>query len=953
MTAFELDAVIDRLGYDDGNDLVRAGDSLEPLPVARRHAWTAARKRLGVDAAFFEGRVPLVYFAGLQRPADSEVEQAVAQLHQRTWNQSRAQLLVVVLPTEIRILDGRSAPRAHAEMVVANSIMDAGLEPFTRDGLLAGHVAPPTATKRDKPVVLQLREDLRPTREQLLERGLSIEAANQLLARCMFAQYLDARELFRNERLHDGRPFLECLNESLQDTYALFDRLRQHFNGDTFTVTEEERRAAKPEHLHIVASFLAGSAGTGQLTLIPRYDFSVIPAEVLGGVYEEFVAADQKNNAAFYTPGHLVDAALDQAMPLAASPSQARVLDPACGSGLFLARAYERLLDQREEAIGRALTPAEMADVLAKQVFGCDLMEDALRVAALSCYLVLLDRLGEGDDTDAWQFPQMIGRNLHRGDFFEVSDDLNGPYQIIASNPPWKEATDPAARYLQAEERPAGSKQTLAEAFFWIGLDQLSPDGRLALLMPAASLYKQSPNERAFQLKAVTDGRIDLVVDFSAFRHQLFADAIAPCALFVARGTAYKPREHITFVAPKPGPVSAATGRIAIDADRIARVPRRALQQSPGLLRQLLFGDMRDAQLIDRLSHRALRVGDLSKASRGDRWTVGLGYQIRGGARSDLPLIREIPAIHPDDIVQFGVSVQEPIDAEYFHRPRKAELYDGPRVLLARAVDTKGGVRAAYYQSPASYSETIIGYVPPAQRAADALALCAFLNSSLARYLLFMTGSSWGIERPQLKQQDVAALPVSFLEDQETTATLADLAASASPDDSERAISAIDKCLTRFFGLGRDDRALIQDRLEVQLPAYHDPFSAAAYSPPKRREIEGYKSSLQRTLRAALSPSAIVDVEQSDVDIVVTIGFDGTARARDRNGDGIGWLAMPSETLLLRRPQRTYGSDWCQLRKLNERKEVTAAAALHDADEIVGELLRAATRNERPDGSRQ
>jgi hypothetical protein len=304
-------------------------------------------------------------------------------------------------------------------------------------------------------------------------------------------------------------------------------------------------------------------------------------------------------------------------------------------------------------------------------------------------------------------------------------------------------------------------------------------------------------------------------------------------------------------------------------------------------------------------------------------------------------------------MVRFGVSVQEPIDAEYFHRPRKAELYDGPRVLLARAVDAKGRIRAAYYQSPASYSETIIGYVPPAERATDALALCAFLNSRLAQYLLFMTGSSWGIERPQLKQQDVAALPVPFLEDEETTATLADLAASASPDDSERAISAIDKCLTRFFGLGRDDVALIQDRLEVQLPAYYDPFSAAAYSPPKRREIEGYRSSLQRTLRDALSPSAVVEVERSKVDIVVTIGFDGTARAGNRDGDGAGWLAVPSETLLLRRPQRTYGRDWCEIRKLNERKEVTAAAALHDADEIVGELLRAAKRKQRPDGSHQ
>jgi SAM-dependent methyltransferase len=950
MTALHLDAVIDRLGYDDSEDLVRAGDALDPLPVARRHAWTAAHERLGIDAAFFEGRVPLVYFAGLQLPSAAEIETAVARLHQRTWNQSRAQILVVVLPTEIRILDGRSAPRAHPEMLIADSIKDAGLELFTRASLLGGHAKLPAPTRREKPVVLQLREDLRPTREKLLKCGLTIDTANQLLARCLFAQYLDARGLLREEPLNNHPRFIDCLNESLRDTYALFDALHVRFNGDTFTVTEAERRTVKPEHLHIVGSFLAGSAGTGQLMLIERYDFSVIPAEVLGGVYEEFVSDDQESHAAFYTPGHLVDAALDQAMPMTDSLARARVLDPACGSGLFLARAYERLLDQLEEVLQRAPTAAEMADVLADQVFGCDLMEDALRVAALSCYLVLLDRLAEDDTSDVWQLPQMVGRNLRQGDFFEVAGQLAGPFQVIASNPPWKEATHSAARYLHDQQRPAGSKLTLAEAFFWISLDRLSPDGRMALLMPAASLYKQSPNERAFQLKAVTDGRIDAIVDFSAFRHQLFADASAPCALYVVRGSGYEPREHITFAAPKPGPVSVATGRIAVDADRMTRVARRALQQQPGLLRRLLFGDMRDVQLIDRLCHRVVVVGDLSKSSRDARWTAGLGYQIGGGAHKDLPLIREIPAIHPDGIVPFGVSIDAPIDAEWFHRPRKAALYEGPRVLLARSVDSNGLVRAAYYEAPASYSETIIGYVPPPGRAADALALCAFLNSSLARYLLFMTGSSWGIERPQLKQQDIAALPVPFLDDPEMAATLADLAASASPADSDRAVVAIDKSLSGFYELEPDELALISDRLEIQLPAYNDPLSTAAYGPPTRRDIQSYRSTLQRTLRTALTTDAVVDVKQSDADIVVTVGFAGAVPSATVEADVPGWLASPSETLLLRRPQRTYGSDWCELRKFSERKEVTTAAALHDADEIVTELLRAATRREQSDG---
>ncbi|HXB65499.1 MAG TPA: N-6 DNA methylase [Solirubrobacteraceae bacterium] len=949
--AMHVDAVIDRLGYDDSEDLVRAADALDSLPVSRRHAWAAAHRRLGIDAAFFEGRVPLVYFAGLQLPDEQEVETAVARMHQQTWNQSRAQLLVVVLPNEIRVLDGRTAPTAHPEMLVAESLKDTGLESFTRISLLGGRAKLPQTARHEKPVVLQLREDLRPTREKLIARGLEIETADQLLARCLFAQYLDARGLLSDGSVEQGESFLDYLHQSLPDTYSLFDQLGARFNGDTFTVPERERRSVRAEHLQIIASLLEGSAGTGQLRLIPRYDFSVIPAEVLGGVYEEFVRADQQTHAAFYTPRDLVDAALDEAMPTGDDLAHARVLDPACGSGLFLARAYERLLDQLEESLGRALTAAEMAQVLAEQVFGCDLMEDALRVAALSCYLVLLDRLGDVDTSD-WQFPPMLGRNLRQGDFFDVAEHLQGPYHVIASNPPWKAATEPAERYLQQSERPAGSKLTLAEAFFWISLERLHPHGRMALLMPAASLYKQSPNERAFQTQALAEGDVDLIVDFSAFRHQLFADAKAPCALWVVRGPAHNVRQHVTFSAPKPGPVSAATGRIAVDADRIARVPRRELKRTPGLLRRLIFGDLRDAHLIERLCHRAPLIKHLSERRRdfaGDahaRWTVGLGYQIRGGDRNDLALLREIPAIHPDGILPFAVTVGAPIDAEWFHRPRDPSLYDGPRVLLARAVDSEGIVRAAYYEEPASYSETIIGYVPPPSQSAQALALCAFLNSSLARYLLFMTGSSWGVERPQLKQQDIRALPVPFLGDPEMTATLAEFAHSASPTDTAPTVAAIDACLARIYQLSNDELALISDRLNVQLAAFNDPFSSAAYGTPGRRELAVYRSTLQRTLRGTLGGEVVVNVQQDDEGVLVRVGFAGPPPAANIDSGTTGWVALPSETLLVRRPQRAYGRDWCALGKFAERKEVTAAAALHDADEILSEVLRAASHRE-------
>jgi SAM-dependent methyltransferase len=946
MTTIDLKAVIGRLGYED-DDLVQLGDNVGSLPAARRHAWTAASKYVGVHAAYFEGRVPLVYFAGLGIPDDAEVEQAISALHQRTWNESRAQFVVVVLPTEIRILDGTSPPAAGVEAVVASSPDDEVLEPFTRSGLLRGRardILPDD--RRNRSVIVQLREDLRPARATLLSQDLSAEVADQLLARSLFAQYLDARGLVAHSGSRSDLGFIDLLHQSVEDTYGLFDSLRERFNGDTFVVTDEERAQVGPSHLHVVADLLSGAAGSGQLTLIERYDFRVIPAEVLGGVYEEFVKAEQHTNAAFYTPGHLVDAALDEAMPPNAEFSEARVLDPACGSGLFLARAYERLLDHLEESMGRALSGAEMADVLANQIFGCDLMDDALRVAALSCYLVLLDRLVDNGLEDDWRFPKLIGSNLRQGDFFSVADSFDDTFEIIASNPPWKRASEAAQSYLADRDRPGGSILTLAQAFFWISLDHLAEHGRMALLMPARSLYNQRPKERAFQVEAISETSLDLIVDFSAFRRNLFSDAIAPCALYVVRGTADAARDYVTFAAPKPGPISMATGRISIDADQITRIPRRILKARPDLLRRLVFGDMRDVQLVDRLTVDSPTIDSLRRRGDGRKWTIGLGYQAKGGEHNDLPLLREIPSIGTGDIRPFTVETSLPITHEWFHRPRDPALYRGPRVLLGRSLNKMGRVRAAFYGPPAAYTESVLALVPPPEGEDEALALCAFLNSSLARYLLLMTASSWGVERPEIKQQDVAELPVAFLDSKAAVTELAGFAQIGLEGEVDKAIEKIDTFLARFYELTPDELAIIEDRLEVRLPAFYDSSSPCAYGEPENDEIESYRRTLERTLRTEIGKETAVRVDRKSDDVVVGVGLSGTPPPKAVE-DPLRELVVPDGTLLIRRPQRTYRRSSVEIRKPAERKHMTAAAALHDSDEIVAEILRAAVRAER------
>src|SRR5205814_3804034 len=130
------------------------------------------------------------------------------------------------------------------------------------------------------------------------------------------------------------------------------------------------------------------------------YDFSFIPIETLSVIYEQFLHADDQHSGstegrrrgAYYTPVPLVNFMLDQLELRKPLRDGMRVLDPACGSGVFLVQCYRKLIEKRVRRRRRArLRPTELRRLLVEHIFGIDSDPDACRVAELSLVLTLLD----------------------------------------------------------------------------------------------------------------------------------------------------------------------------------------------------------------------------------------------------------------------------------------------------------------------------------------------------------------------------------------------------------------------------------------------------------------------------------------------------------------------------------------------------------------------------------
>jgi len=207
------------------------------------------------------------------------------------------------------------------------------------------------------------------------------------------------------------------------------------------------------------------------------YEFSVMPAEILGNVYEQFLgkvirltAGHQakieekpevrKAGGVYYTPKYIVDYIVKQTVgKLCAgkTPRQIeklRILDPACGSGSFLLGAFQYLLDyhrdyyeteiresgfqkrhQRQIYQGRGgawlLTTAEKKRILLNNIYGVDIDEQAVEVTKLSLLLKVLEY--ENQDTlerqlTLWRERALpdLGENIKCGNSLIGSDFYQG-----------------------------------------------------------------------------------------------------------------------------------------------------------------------------------------------------------------------------------------------------------------------------------------------------------------------------------------------------------------------------------------------------------------------------------------------------------------------------------------------------------------------------------------------
>jgi type I restriction-modification system DNA methylase subunit len=294
-------------------------------------------------------------------------------------------------------------------------------------------------------------------------------ASQQLLDRFIFCRMLETQRLVEYNKLARTYSNYEVLYARADKTFgeilreSLFVEIKNDFNTELF---EQPLLCDQLDIDNIVLSAVIGheplapelaaqcgfESGQGELLAfrhLYRYDFSLMSQDVMGAVYERFLAHKlsqsggrvviedtdelRKKEGIYYTPQYIVDYIVahtlgEKIKPILAEAKtlldyknfkgalakirelgEIKVLDPAMGSGSFLLRAFDALVKAyddynqecrrlKKERNGHGalfdadfVIPEEVLEVplhvLTENIFGVDLDKQAVEVAKLNLWL--------------------------------------------------------------------------------------------------------------------------------------------------------------------------------------------------------------------------------------------------------------------------------------------------------------------------------------------------------------------------------------------------------------------------------------------------------------------------------------------------------------------------------------------------------------------------------------
>lgn len=590
------------------------------------------------------------------------------------------------------------------------------------------------------------------------------EITQKILDRLIFIRFCEDRRLSHIASLKES--FNERTEALGTKAYGVIlkDKFKQYqilFNSDLFDVQGWEGE------LKLDFSVLCDIV----LATYDPYQFDAIPLEVLGNIYEQYLGYTirlsgeqvkyelkpdvRKAGGIYYTPEYIVDyivkntvgKLLEDLSP--AKVKKLRILDPACGSGSFLIRAYEEMLKfylknkklkpkqegQVELELGHKvgevrLSIKEKREILSQHIFGVDIDEQAVEVTKLSLMLKMLE--GEyGFVAGSHLLPMLdsnirCGNSLISGDTLELKkyfgDDWfkvnpfnwdkqfpqimakEGGFNVVIGNPPYvnvENLLDNERKYLMEEYETAIKRFDIYIAFIEKGLSLLRPQGLLSFIIPYPFLNQNYAE--MLRKKIILEFNLLNILDLSEIK--VFQEAkVRNCIVAIQ-----KPKEK----ASKADTIIVKQVKTEQDIRDIYKLPVMKFSSSLFLaLPKCMYRlDLNPGKitLLDKINNSSIFVGNVCYVNWGARTGNIKKYVIKKPINNFCKKMINARNIERYSLNYTGEYIIYKKDELY--NPMFEELFESPKIIV-RDISGKSRLKSTYDEEKYYAEHTVSLAVP-------------------------------------------------------------------------------------------------------------------------------------------------------------------------------------------------------------------------------------------------
>ena len=404
--------------------------------------------------------------------------------------------------------------------------------------------------------------------------GCSNELLRKLVVKCILVKYIEEQVDEYGKNIFKDKYFNTYLNTQISgvatfcdviragNITALFKALNDKFNGGIFELDEAQESEIQQCNLNPIAIALDGHFDLeGQGSLWAKYDLKLLPIEFISRLYEKFVTSSegsQKDYGAYYTPPHLARLLVDELLPFKSliDFNTFKLIDPSCGSGVFLVLAYKRLItlwmlkNNKRDIQGKEDIIA-LQGILKNCIFGIDINGDAVSITATSLQIELTSHL-QPKDINLLHFDNLQENgNLKEYGFFKWYKTETNRFDVVVGNPPFNINSKKSKENIEngidddfekevyinekKKQKSFPYKNPALTVLYHSIESLLKPKGRAFMIMPSSS-FLYMPTALDFRRTIISKWNVKKVYDFTPLMNYLWGKTkVATVAVLIEK----------------------------------------------------------------------------------------------------------------------------------------------------------------------------------------------------------------------------------------------------------------------------------------------------------------------------------------------------------------------------------------------------------------------------------